>query len=277
MNEAELEAIVADLRTSKRYRDVAEPLLRRVVETEARKYAARDVAKAARRHLHRIYGAYLPTRPRFSRLLGQLREAKMHGEAAVRETVLRLMTHHASTRERVRVMDAFMTEINERLSPVETVLDLACGLQPLAAPWWRAHSGMKMIALDIDEAMLDFVADALDILDVDHDVGVIDLHAESVTLPRADVVLMLKTIPCLLPELSGSILELLQRISAPAKVVSFPTRSLGGHSKGMRTNYARRFEAELAEFSGTWERFEVSGELVYIVRAEGAAPESVSS
>jgi 16S rRNA (guanine(1405)-N(7))-methyltransferase len=65
----------------------------------------------------------------------------------------------------------------------------------------------------------------------------------------ADLVLLLKAIPCLEQQEPGAGKRLLRSLEAPVVVVSFPARSLGGREKGMRENYDRMLR-EMVEGSG---------------------------
>ena len=92
-----------------------------------------DAIKRTKRALHQIFGAYLPQPPRYERWLGELDAATT--DAARHEVLRRAMAQHASTRERLEQLERFYAQLREHLGPVASVLDLACGLGPLAAPW----------------------------------------------------------------------------------------------------------------------------------------------
>lgn len=259
----DLAQVVAQVRQSKRYRGVAPEVVQRIAAQEARHHKGKALVKAIKKHLHRVYGAYLPSPPRYARLLERLEQAQGEGGEAVRTVILEAMSAHASTRERVPVMDAFLRELEDRVGRPERVLDLACGMQPLAWAWWRPQRlGM---ARDIDGELMGFLAQALALLGVPAQTDTVDLHGE-LELPEADMVFLLKTLPCLRLELQRPAMELLDALPAPIVVVSFPTRSLGRRNKGMRANYGQRFESELQQSSFDWDHFEVPGELVYVLR-----------
>ena len=75
--------------------------------------------------------------------------------------------------------------------------------------------------------------------------------------------------------------RLLRAVPARIIVLSFPTRSLGGHARGMAQNYRQRAErlmTECADVITTVQTQEFAGELVYIVtrRTPDAASPSPS-
>lgn len=268
------EDVVAAVLASRRYRSLHPPLVRRVAGTEAagaRSHA--ELVKRTKRALHQIFGAYLPTPPRYERLLAELRAAR--GDAEVRAALRHAMAQHASTRERLDHLEAFYAALAARVGTPRSVLDVACGLQPLALPWWGLPAGAEVHAWDIDTALVEFVGACLRQLGFSAAAAAVDLLAVP-AWPTTEVALVLKTLPCLEQQAPGAGEALLAAIPAPRVVVSFPTRSLGGRSKGMGGTYARRFEALLAARGWSADAFEAGPELVYVVsrpaRDSGGAP-----
>jgi len=195
-------------------------------------------------------------------LLAQLQEAS--DPEAEREALRRAMAVHASTRERLDHLDRFYDELRSRIGTPDSILDLACGLGPLAAPWLGLPPGAAYHAWDIDVAMIEFVGGCLSQLGLQAHAVAVDL-LDVPSWPATDVALVLKTLPCLDQQHPGASEALLAAIPAPRLVVSFPTRSLGGRAKGMHHTYSKRFEALLEARSWAAEVFEIGPELVYVV------------
>lgn len=258
---------MAALRRSRRYGTLHEPLLRRLCleALDIERGNVRQATKRTKRRLHQIFGAYLQQRPRYARLLAELETAVAGGdEESIRSALRHALSQHASTRERLPILDGFYSEIFARLGTLSCLLDVACGLNPLAVPWMGLPAGSRYIAVDIDTELVTFVAACLRLLEVDCDPLVRDVLAE--TLPvEADAVLLLKSVPCLDQQQQEGSRGVIERLLTRRVVVSFPTRSIGGRTKGMRETYSTRFE-RMADAAG-WhhERLEFPGELVYIV------------
>lgn len=259
---ADLDEVVAAVLSSRRYRGVDPAVVRRL----ARRYGPADVRpaeaiKRTKRALHQIFGAYLPQPPRYARILAALTAAP--DEPGRRQVLRGAMAQHASTRERLDHLEAFAAGLTARLGVPGSVLDVACGLQPLASPWWL-RPGVEYHAWDIDRDLVAFVGAGLEHLGLLPHVATVDLLAAP-AWPRTEVALVLKTLPCLEQQQAGASDALLDAIPAPRLVVSFPTRSLGGRAKGMGRTYAQGFEARLASRGWSADRFEVGPELVYVV------------
>jgi 16S rRNA (guanine(1405)-N(7))-methyltransferase len=263
----QVDQVVAILRESRRYGTLHEATLRRLA-AEALKIErgnVREAAKRTKRSLHQIFGAYLPERPRYGRLLAMLDAALASGdEEQVRHALRYAMSHHASTRERLPILDDFYREIFSRLGELTSLLDVACGLNPLAAPWMRLPPGVRYLAVDVDAELVDFVGGCLQRLGVDGEARVGDVLEGEITA-ESDVALLLKSVPCLDQQRRGAGRATIERLPARRIVVSFPTRSIGGRAKGMRETYSAGFERTAGAAGWGWERLEFPGELVYLV------------
>src|SRR5207249_948451 len=137
-----------------------------------------------------------------------------------------IMDHHASTRERLPILDQFYATIFAELPPINSVLDLACGLNPLAIPWMPLMPNARYYAYDIYQPEIDFLNIALGMLGVEGHYESRDI-TQSPPEQHAALALILKTIPCLeqLDKQAGA--HLLQTIDARYLLISFPIHSLG--------------------------------------------------
>lgn len=260
-----IEAAVA---RSRRYAAVAPGTVRRVARRAlvSSRGNVGEATKRTKRGLHEIYGAYLPgSEPDYPALLRELRTAAASGEhGAVTGTLRSAMSVHASTRERLPYLDAFYQEIFSRVPAPATVRDLACGLNPLAVPWMRLPASARYLACDIGGHLIEFAGQVLTELAVPHEAELTDLIDQPPAGP-ADLTLLLKAVPCLERQRPGAGWELIDAISSPAIVVTFPTRSLGQRSKGMFQTHSAAFERRAAARSWRFDQAEIPGELIYII------------
>ncbi len=132
-----LASLVGAVKASAKYRDVSQELIARIAAQELNKgRSEKDALKATKNKLHQVGGAYLDKKEHYSRWLDDLKMAVRTGQ---RERLLELsstiMSHHASTRERIPILEQFYTQIFRELPPIRSILDIACGLNPLALPW----------------------------------------------------------------------------------------------------------------------------------------------
>jgi 16S rRNA (guanine(1405)-N(7))-methyltransferase len=262
--DAQLELLVATVRESAKYRWVCEDLVRGMGARElAKRRSLKEAVKATKNALHQVGGAYQPRPIDYPSALAALREAHRSGETAGwHQACAAIMSRHASTQERLPILDRFYATALAGLGPIRSVLDLACGLNPLAIPWMPLAEGAEYYACDIYEDMISFLNEYLVLAQVAGTAQVVDVTR---TCPdrRVDLALLLKSLPCL-EQIDATIgPRLLDGIRSDHLLVSFPVRSLGGRNKGMTVNYEARF-TELVDGRGwTVRRFEFSSELAF--------------
>jgi 16S rRNA (guanine(1405)-N(7))-methyltransferase len=269
---AALDELVQQTLASAKYHTVSPDLARRVGAIELAKAASmKEAVKATRNRLHQVAGAYLDA-PRYDAWLGELRAAFADDTGmAARPALRHIMERHASTHERLPILDSFYAETLAGRGPFHRVLDLACGLNPLTIPWQPLADGADYIACDIYSDLTGFLDAAFALPGPFSRV-----HAHATTrdiladLPTgdADLVLLLKAIPCLEQVDRDAGARLLSAIHAPLILVSYPLRTLGGRGVGMERHYNAQFQALLARVGGDkWQvtRHVFATELAYLV------------
>lgn len=270
--EQQLDSLVEAVLANPKYRQVSADLVRTIAGQElAKRGNAKETIKAIKNKLHQIGGAYQSGREAYVKWLAELNAALQSGNREVLlATSQRLMSHHASTRERLPILDRFYSTILASLPPVSSVIDVACGLNPLALPWMPLAPGATYAACDIYTDMIDFLNGFFALLQK-HDEAAVTGSAQlcniltSCPTEHADVAFVLKTIPFeQVDKAAGH--RLLRALNADYLVVSFPIHSLGGRSKGMLTNYETHFRELVAGEDWEIQRIEFPGELVFVVK-----------
>lgn len=267
----ELDALVEAVLAGSKYRHVSPDLVRVV---GARELAIRPNLKAAikstKNVLHQAGGAFIDAPINFQRARAQL-QAALEADPdpspgrPFADASRNIMAAHTSTRERLPILDTFYATTLAGLSPPTTVLDVACGLNPLARPWMPFPPTTTLIASDIYADQIDFLNKAMALGGYAGSAEVRDV-IHNPPPQTADLALVLKTLPCLEALDKTAPTRLLDAINAPLLLVSFPAQSLGGRRKGMVAHYETRFRDLLAERGWPAERFEFTTELAFLVR-----------
>ena len=262
----ELTQLIDSVRAGPKYRQVAPDLIGLVGAQElAKRRNLKAAVKATKNKLHQIFGAYWHDQPAFADWLTLLQEAQ-GDEQLLQATCRTLMAHHASTRERLATLNRFYVTLFAGLGPVYSVLDLACGLNPLTLPWMPLAPNATYLACDIAQDQVDFLQNAMHYLGVNGSAQLCDLlQGPPVLAEPVDVALLLKTIPCL-EQVDRQIgARLLTQINASVLLVSFPAQSLGGRNKGMINHYGDHFATLVAAQGWPIEEFLLQNELVFRV------------
>jgi 16S rRNA (guanine(1405)-N(7))-methyltransferase len=255
--------IVERVRRSSRYRAVDRALVARLAAEELPKARnADDAVKRVKRRLHQAVGAFTAG------------GATAHGAwpvddpEALRAACLAAMRRHASTRERIEHLDTFYSGIWRSTDVPRSILDLGCGLGPLALPWMGVGDA-RYVATDVDAGTLAVVESFLEAIGQPHRVEACDLVAAPPD-DEADVALLLKLVTTVDRQHHDAATRLLRGLRARHAVVSFAARSLGGRGGGRVRTYRERLE-RLATDSGRVRAIEeasVPNELVFVLTLE---------
>jgi 16S rRNA (guanine(1405)-N(7))-methyltransferase len=262
----QLEKLVETVLTSSKYKDVSHDLIRSIGLRELTKRSSmKEAVKATKNKLHQVGGAYLTDKEDYGGWLHELERLYRTGhQDAFRAYVKKVMSYHASTRERLPILDQFYTTILADLPPIHRILDVACGFNPLALPWMPLYNSVEYYAYDIYNDMLDFLHSFMVLIQVQGQAQVCNI-IQSCPTTQVDVAFVLKAIPCLeqIDKSAGS--ELLHSINAKYIVVSFPVHSLGGRTKGMEANYEAKFRSLVENTDWSIKRFEFATELAFLI------------
>ena len=261
-----LELLVASVLDSPKYRMVCEDFVRRVGTQELAKWPGpRQAVKATKNKLHQVGGAYFEKQIDYDHWLDELKPAVTSGREELLGVARQMMKLHASTRERLPDLEVFYALAFAGLPPIHSILDVACGLNPLAIPWMPVVPNVEYYAVDIYRDMIEFVNSFLALVGVRGSAVTGDVLGDY-PMRKVDLALVLKTIPCLeqVDKTAGA--KLLESIQAKYVLVSFPVYSLGGRGgKGMTENYAERFYQLVAGRSWQVRKLEFPTELAFMV------------
>jgi 16S rRNA (guanine(1405)-N(7))-methyltransferase len=229
VEDGELEAVVAAIKASRKYRAVGVETIRALVRQawpEHRKPKA--VEKAVRKRLHGIAAGHLGD-PDYAELGRALAEALARGDAAAERALCEeALGRHLSTRERLPYVAEFYAAIFEHTGVPGTLLDLACGLGPLALPWMALPASTRLLAYDVNEPRVAMLDAWLRARGQPGGAEVRDIVLRPPTEP-ADVALLLKELHRLQRNYSGAVgIEWLASIPARHLVVSLPAFSAHG-------------------------------------------------
>ena len=227
MSDADLDALVREILESKKYRDMAlEPAtVRDLLAQELPRYRSRKEAlDEVRKKLHNIVAPYLGD-PDYTAAAHALTAAAADG--ALRAACLSILAAHASTKERIPILEEFYARLFALTGPPRTVLDLACALHPFGFPWMGLPASTKYYAYDIHAPRLALI---------NHFFGLVGLEPLAIQQdilvepPRieADVAFFFKEAHRFEQRQRGSSHKMLSAVRAHWLLVSLPTASLNG-------------------------------------------------
>ena len=259
-----IELLEQTIRANAKYAHVDEKLVRMLIASEStHQRSSKEIVKAVRNKIHQVGGSYIENPIPFDRLHQQIEALPADlRDSAVQAFCQTTMQLHTSTRERLPILSTFYAQALAGLGPFQSLMDLACGLNPLTYSWLSLAPQAEIFACDIYSDIVSFLNAFFQHMHLAGKASVCNL-IEQVPARPVQLALLLKTIPCLeqLDKLIGQ--RLLENIQAEVLLVSFPAHSLGGRGKGMRSNYAAHFEQLYAGLPWHVRRFDFPTELVY--------------
>lgn len=242
--------IVETVLASKRYHAVGRSTVARIVSAAIQRYGMKRAADETKQLLHQVWSLYLP---------------ETHRAAGAVHDTIRLLQLHQSTKERLPYLRSFYDRVFAVTGEPESIVDYACGFNPIAFATLGYPFPRSYRAYDID---LDTVTTLNQWFTGS---GLQDrFHAALGDLlidppDPADVALLLKVLPCLELQEKGSGLSVILRQPARFVVVSYPLKSVSGKHKGMPAFYREQFATLCA--SQPWRITDLSfpEELVYVI------------
>lgn len=267
VNDAVLEELVQQVRANDKYAAIDIDLICAIGRTELNKRASlKEAVKTTRNKLHQVGSAYQEVPIPYARWKDLLRELPTDlAQPTVQEFLASNRRMHASTQERESIAGSFFKETLAALGPIESVLDLASGLNPLNIGSMPLASDCTYLAVDIYADMVDYLNEFFAHFGIKGNASLCNL-THQIPEQQVQVAFLLKTIPCLEQIDKNAGQRILEGIRAENILVSFPSRSLGGRSKGMVQNYEAHFNQLIAGKDWHVSRFEFPGELAFLVR-----------
>ena len=259
--------LLAKVLSKSKYGRIHAGLIESLIRDELGKRASeKEILKAVAATLHQVGAAYFQRPPAYERWLEKLADCPRDVHSAESKALCaEMMSAHSSTRERLPILEAFFNTTLASLAPVESILDLASGFNPLALAWMPVKPGVQYFGCDIFSDMTDFLNAFYRHMNLPGEFSSCDLTTMQFTR-HAQVAFLLKTLPCLEQIEKGIGINLLERIPADYLLISYPVRSLGGRTKGMGKTYETQFNDLAGRMKWNFERFEFESELAFLVK-----------
>jgi len=263
----EIDFIYQKLKESKKYRFLCDDTLYRISRWASKRFQGKKAVKAAKNKLHQVYGAYFekinPTA-----MQKRIDQISSNPEIErIKTTATEIMKFHTSTSERISFMPQLYPDLFRRTGKPKKVLDLACGLHPFSVQWMDLAAGAEYYAFDIDTRLIAWINSFFSHLSGSYTAECADIL---VSLPaiEADVVFLLKTLPCLEQQEKGISEKIIKTLKAKHIVISFPAKTLTGKAKGME-DYYHTFALQLfSRLNLDYFKLEYPNEVFYVTNGK---------
>jgi 16S rRNA (guanine(1405)-N(7))-methyltransferase len=257
----EVEELGKLIKSSKKYKDISEEIIKQEVENYLKKNPKIDkrdekiILKEIKSKLHRIHGGF-----RIS--------AKKTEDYLQAEDYFGLLRTNRSTNERLDFYKEAYKEIFNITGTPRSILDLGCGLNPLSIIFMNLDlTKINYYAHDINEAEIFIINRFFKNKKIQGKAEILDLTSSEnlQKLPKADICFMFKLLDILEEKGHKYAEELITKLIKKSNfiVVSFATITLGGR----KMEYAARgwIERMLDRVGLRFEKLEFNNEIFYVI------------
>ncbi|MBN2047746.1 MAG: hypothetical protein JW750_07890, partial [Anaerolineaceae bacterium] len=220
--------------------------------------------KATRQKMHNIIAPYLGD-PDYEQERLNLTEALQSADPqAEKDACLRILETHASTLERIPILDRFSQELFNVTGTPASIIDLACALHPFSLPWMNLPRETAYHAYDLHQPRVDLINHYFRLRGMRPLAEKRDILLDPPAF-HADVAFLFKEAHRLEQRQRGCNLPLWQALNVEWLLVSLPVQSLGrGHDleEKHRALVARIIEGQ------NWQMSEkiIENEMVFFIR-----------
>lgn len=262
--ESTIQTITQKILSSKKYKGLYDKTIERIVKNSIEKYGEKHAEEKARNVLHQIWGAYYPIQTSVDKLTKNFTSA-FEEELPLKKALLPILSLHASTNERISLLDDFYKKIFAITDMPLSIIDHGCGFNPLTIPWMELPQTCIYRGFDISETQTVFLNNILHAnFTMSAETETQDIFVDS--FPYADIVFMFKLLPTFEQQQKNSSLEIMRKQKCTYLVVSFPVKSIGGKEKGMTEFYTQKFLSDIAKENWDYQKLDFPTELVFVVR-----------
>lgn len=256
--------MVDDIKNSKKYRDldVCEETIRDLLEAELKKHKkVKDAVKAARKKLHGVVAPYLGD-PDYSQSKQTVESAfQTNDKTQIQAACAKIMQTHDTTRERLEIIETFYPRIFEVTGTPQTILDVACGLNPLTLAWLNTPT--IFYAYDIHQQRVEFLNYFFKLIGQNHAALVQDILVNP-PQQSGEVALLLKELHRFERRQRGISLPLIEALKVQWVVVSLPVRNLSGRHD-LKEGHRKMLYNLLAGKTWPVTEIEFANELVFCI------------
>jgi 16S rRNA (guanine(1405)-N(7))-methyltransferase len=229
-----------------------------------------EIDRKARNILHQVWSSSYYKAPNFTKHLQSLTKS-LDRTSSLKDSLMPVLGLHSSTRERLSIAHDFYAQIFKITGTPESLVDHACGLNPLMFPWMNLPAQTKYFANDIDQKGLQFLCDASSLFSR-RGISTPQFHFAQRNIlgsvqQSAQVALFLKCLPTFEHLDPGLWQQILKKQHAQYKVISFAIKSSKHYQKYAARTFSGHFEASLDQASLPYQKIIFPNELVYILKS----------
>lgn len=256
----ESEELISKIKTSKKYKDISEE----VIKTKVDEYLAKNkffdekiALKDIKSELHKAHGSFRFQDKKLDKLLEE-------------KDFISILDSNRSTKERLLDFENIYEKIFAITGKPKSILDLGCGLNPCSIPLMKIDRLLEYYAYDINKSEMYFLNKFFKVFNINGVAQTIDLTKieNFKKLPKADVCFMLKLVDILEKDGHKYSEEMIKILAEKCRfiVVSFATQTISGK----KMMFAERgwIERMLQRIGMNFEKIIFDSEVFYVIKSK---------
>lgn len=266
INQDTLKQLQTEILTSAKYRqlDLPPATIQNLIEQELPHYKhLKDLKQAVKKKLHVIVAPYLGDLD-YQQTVLDMHEAFKGDQLAIENLCQSILTSHASTRERLPLLDTFYQSIFSITGVPASILDLACGLNPFALPWMNLPADTSYTAYDLNRPRVDLLNAFFDSYHQHGQAICIDVFVEPPSI-CAEVAFFFKEAHRQEQRQRGSNRQFWLSIPVKTLVISLPAASLTGKHDKME-QHQRLVYNTIEGLNWSVKEILIGNELIFIIQ-----------
>lgn len=232
LTDKEFSKLIDSVHNSHKYRDLGLPdafLLDLINQNLSNSKNFSELKDNFRKSLHNVIAPYLEDIDYQAEIMNlESGLDDLSSEGALKNYCLKMMAKHASTRERIPHIQPFFDAIQAVIGEPESVLDLACALDPLCLPWIRLASKASFKAYDLNKPRIHYLQSFFNLAGIKAEAIQQDILLNPPP-DQADCAFFLKEAHRLEKRQPGSTRILIENTKVRTFILSLPAFDLKGH------------------------------------------------
>jgi 16S rRNA (guanine(1405)-N(7))-methyltransferase len=230
MTDAELDQIALRIANSKKYRSMKIPreTILDLLQIELPKHQKKaDAIKIVKAKLHNITAPYLDGLD-YAEAAQELEQVFSNEDGkSIEDVCIQFLQAHHSTNERIPYMKEFYAYIFNKIGDSNSILDLACGLNPFVIPLVESPSSISYFAYDIHAPRIELINRFFSGLGIHGFAETRDILLRP-PLQKATAAFLFKEAHRMEKRRKGASRDLIRSLNVCHLFISLPNRSLNG-------------------------------------------------
>lgn len=249
------EELIAEIQKKKELSGISSEVIKNILENKLRKLPSQILSPKKEKQLIKEIRAELRT------LVGQFQLSLKKRKAFLNEKKWQeILNTHLSTKERIASGGYKIIKNIIKNNNISSILDIGCGLNPLAI----ATPDIHYTAIDIKQDELEIIGQFFKNNNINGKTIAKDIRELPISFPSADLCLILKVFDIIEEKSHRLSEEIIANLNCKYILISFPTKKLSGR----HMNKPRRLWLEklLTRLNLRFKTFTTSNEIFYFIK-----------